>query len=153
MYFLVWVFTGALYSNSSYPPPKKKAFMGTVTPEVRGGFHWDETSALPAFLSSLTCSGPRGSPRLEASPWRWGSPSPEPWRYRGALWALKDAVPWLALCSLRQRVPDRCFFLQASSGTNTRIYFMLYNISQQRGDHLRTFTWIFSRRCYKRYTL
>lgn len=70
-----------------------------------------------------------------------------------ALWALKDAVPWLALCSLRHRVPDRCFFLCASSGTNAHVYFMLYNISQQRGDHLRTFAWIFSRPCYKRYTL
>lgn len=62
---------------TSPPHLPKKAFTGTVTPEVRGGFHWDETLALPAFPASLACSGPRGSPRLEASPWHWGSPEPE----------------------------------------------------------------------------
>lgn len=69
--FLVWVFIGALYSNSSYPPPK--AFTGTVALEVRGGFHFDETSAFPAFPASLACSVPRSSLRLEASPWHRAS--------------------------------------------------------------------------------
>lgn len=51
MYFLVWVFTGALYSNSSYPPPKKKKRLLRAPLRLKSGVDFIETKLQLSLLS------------------------------------------------------------------------------------------------------